>query len=471
VIDAALDPARLRRDGHALIDLLTDALERWARGEGPVLPWREPADQVRAWQLPAAPEGPDALLPLITEVVRASHGLHHPRYLGHQVSAPYPAAALADLVSALLNNGGAVYEMGPVSTAMEQVMVGALAGTLGLPAGTTGVFTSGGSLGNLTALLAARQARAGFDVWREGVRGGPPLALLTGAQAHYSVARAAAIMGLGDDAVVRVPVDERFRLRAEAVPAVLADLRARGRRPLALVASACSTATGAFDPLEPLAELCARESLWLHVDGAHGASLALSSRPERRALLAGIARADSVVWDAHKLLGVPALCTAVLFRDAAAGRAAFAQEASYLFADGGPPWWDVGGRTLECTKLMMVLKLYVLWRTLGPAALGEHVDRLCDLAARFAARLEAARDFELATPPDCDIVCFRYTGAGGALDDVQARVRAALLASGRFYVVQTRLPRGLFLRVTIINPRTSDADLAALLDEIRGLAG
>ncbi|MCC6996881.1 MAG: aminotransferase class I/II-fold pyridoxal phosphate-dependent enzyme [Deltaproteobacteria bacterium] len=477
---AAYDPARFRADGEAVVALLAEALASAQRRQGAVLPWAAPEAAARAWAHDFAQPDAGGARELLARVVAGSHHLHHPRYVGHQVTAPLPLAALCDLVSAYLNNGMAVYEMGPVATAMERAVIEWMAARIGFavnpggPGGAGGVLTSGGSAGNLTALLAARQAGAGFDVWQRGLTTGQPLAVLAAETTHYSVARAAEIMGLGAEGVFPVPVDAAFQLRAEALPAALATAERAGRRVIAVVASAGSTATGAIDPLPAIADFAEAHRLWLHVDAAHGGS-ALTSAHER-ARLRGIERADSVVWDAHKMMLVPSLVTGVIFRDAARGHAAFAQQADYLFRDSSdelPPWWDVGLRTLECTKLMMALKVYVALRVHGEAFFGDYVDHVFALARRFAARLSAAPDFELALAPAQNIVCFRHTPAGVAaadLDALQARVRDRVIQAGQAYLVKTGLPAGVFLRTTIINPLTTDADLDAVLDAVRAAA-
>ncbi len=468
-IRAAFDAESFRTQGHRLIDQLADYLATAQQGGPlPVLPSMSPEAQRAAW--PASfPEHPAGdLSEILARVLAGSNHLHHPRYVGHQVTAPLPLAALCDMAAALLNNGMAVYEMGPVATAMEHHLVRWMSAQIGWGDRAGGVFTSGGSAGNLTALLAARQAKAGFDAWEAGDGGGPPLALLVSEQAHYSVRRAVQIMGWGSAGVVPVPTDARFRLRADALTDAWRGAERAGRKVIAVVASACSTATGSFDPLEGIADFCRAHDLWLHVDGAHGASAALSAK--YRHLLAGIERADSVVWDAHKMLLMPALATAVLFRNGRRSHEAFAQEASYLFSrrDGDAPWYDIGQRTLECTKLMIALKLYVALSVHGTRLFADYVTASFDLARRFAARLHQAPDFELAVEPEANIVCFRYTPEGDAdLDALQQRVRHRLLADGAFYLVQTRLPAGVFLRTTLINPLTGDDDLAALLEAIR----
>jgi L-2,4-diaminobutyrate decarboxylase len=469
----AYDPEVFRRQGHQLVDQLADYLAGATRGGPlPVLPWASPAENVARFpaDFPEAPAG--ELSALLARVLAGSHHLHHPRYVGHQVSAPVPLAALCDFASSLLNNGMAVYEMGPVATAMERNVLGWMARVLGLPEGAGGVLTSGGSAGNLTALLAARQAKAGYDAWNGGAPAGPPLTVLVAETAHYSLSRAVKVMGWGTGGVTPVPVDARFRLRPDALEDARAAALRAGRKPIAVVASAGSTATGAFDPLGAVADFCERHDLWFHVDGAHGASTALSEKYRDR--VAGIARADSVVWDAHKLMLMPALVTAVLFRDGARSFDAFSQEASYLFHGEDPrPWSDVALRTLECTKEMMALKLYACLQLLGTRLFADAVTETFELARRFADKLQAAGDFELAVPPDCNIVCFRHTPPGlspAARDALQGHLRERLVREGGFYLVQTTLPGGVYLRTTLINPLTTDADLDALLAALRQAA-
>ncbi len=469
---AAYDAETFRRDGHQLVEALADYLARAGRGEGPVLPWAAPAVNVDRFAAAFPEEPAGGFTDLIRRVLSGSNHLHHPRYAGHQVTAPVPLAALCDAVSSLLNNGMAVYEMGPVSTAMERNVLRWMAARLGLPESTDGVLTSGGSAGNLTALLAARQAKAGYDAWSSGAHAGPPLTVLVPQTAHYSLSRATRIMGWGESGATPVPVDEYFRLRPEALDTALETATLAGRKVVAVVASAGSTATGSFDPLEPVADFCEQHGLWFHVDGAHGASAVLS--PTHRHLVRGIDRADSVVWDAHKGLLMPALVTAVLFRDGARSFEAFAQEASYLFpGDAGRPWSDVALRTLECTKEMMALKVYACLCVLGTRLFSDAVTESYDQARRFAARLTASGDFQVAVPPDCNILCFRHTPAHvppEEWDGLQVRLRERLVTRGDFYLVQTKLPRGVYLRVTLINPLTTDADLDALLESLRAAA-
>lgn len=461
------DPREFVARAGAFTERLWDWLEACHAGRGPVLPVREPAALTRQWsaQIPRDPD-PGAAQALLEAALESSNHLHHPGYVGHQVAAPLPTAALFELAGALLNNGMAVYEMGQLQTICERQVLSWMARELGLPASAGGLLTSGGSLGNLTALLAARQART--RSWESGMDGARPPALLVSADSHYCISRAVQVMGWGAEGIVRVPVDAAHRMRVELLPELRERALADGRSPIAVVASSCTTSTGAFDPLPPIAEFCEEHGLWMHVDGAHGAAHALSERHGH--VLEGIERADSVVWDAHKLLQMPALSTAVLFREERYALESFAQEAGYLFED-EMAGYDVGHRTLECTKRAMGFTLYGSLLAHGTQAFRDHVDIVVDLAAAFADMIESAPDFELVVRPETNIVCFRYLPEGaGDLDGIQERIRREVVESGAYYLVQTRLPEGVFLRVTLMNARTSLEDLRGLLEALRGSA-
>lgn len=458
-----------RQLGHQVVDLVADQLARSSRREGPVLPWLEPAAQLKAWPSAFPEEGGGDALEILGRAVREGIQLHHPRYLGHQCTAPLPLAGLCDLVASTLNNGMAVYEMGPVGVALEQHLVRFFCGELGFdPALADGVLTSGGSTGNLTALLAARQARAPHDAWDAG-NAGAPMSFVCSDQAHYSVRRAAQILGLGSKGCLFAPSDEAFRLRPEALERTLDRATGEGRLILAVVGSAGSTNTGAIDPLDELADVCERRRIWFHVDGAHGAAGVLS--PALKPRLTGLERADSVVLDAHKMLLMPALATFVLYRDGAHSFQAFSQEASYIYGqDPRSTWFDLGQRTLECTKRMIGLKLYVALQVYGPRFFGDYLARMQGLSQGFAKSIRARPHWELATEPDLNIVCFRFhpphVEDGDAL---QARIRTVLRDEGSFYIVQTRLRGRTWLRTTIINPETEASDLDALMARIEGL--
>ena len=461
---AAYDPEAFRTLGHQVVDALAEHLAGVQGRNGPVLPWREPEQAMKDWPADFTAAGGADPLALVRTVLECSHHLQHPRYVGHQCSAPLPLASLLGAVSDLLNNGTAIYEMGPVSVAMEQSLVQWLSGRVGFdPATAGGIFTHGGSAGNLTALLAARQASAPYDVWEDGYQTPLDLCVMVSDQAHYSVRRSAQVMGLGARNVTVIPTDDRYRLRLDLLEAALDGAAAAGRKVLAVVGSAGSTATGAIDDLDAIAGLCAARGLWFHVDGAHSGALAVSDR--LRPALRGIERAHSVVIDAHKMLMMPSLATAVLFRDNEHSYETFSQQASYLF-DRSPrqEWYNLGQRTLECTKRFLSLNLYVALKVLGTDFFAGYVERMQDLAAAFARSIEARPGWELAVRPEGNIVCFRYAPAGvDDLNGLQSRLRERIVRSGEFHLVKTVLHGRTYLRTTLMNPLTTEADLDRLL--------
>lgn len=460
---SAFNPETFRQQGHALVDALAGYLSGALRGEGPALPWKEPEERLKEWPSPEVRAADPAAL-FATLLAQSQH-VHHPGSFGHQVAPPLPLTALADLAVSILNNSLAVYEMGPASILVEKKVIEWMGRRLGYGPASNGVFTSGGTLGNLSALLAARQAKGGKDCWNEGTR--EPFCFLASNYSHYSIDRAAKIAGWGGGGIELVDVDEQFRMRVEALGPALEKARAAGKKVLGICASACTTATGAFDPIDAIADFAEANGLWLHVDGAHGASATLSEK--YRHLVRGISRADSVVWDPHKMMMTPSLTTAVLFKNGDDSYRTFAQQASYLFQKGArEEWFNPSHRTLECTKRDFAFRLYVVLRVYGEKLFADYLDRQFDLARDLARKINDTDDFALAAEPQANIVCFRYVGKKIADPDaLHTQVRRKIVARGKFYLVQTKLPNGVHLRVTLMNPFTTVEHVSELLEEIR----
>jgi L-2,4-diaminobutyrate decarboxylase len=396
---------------------------------------------------------------LFAEVLTDSIHLHHPRYVGHQVCAPVPLGAIAGLAGDLLNNGSAIFEMGPANTAMERAVIKRTAGAIGFSVEADGVLTSGGSLGNLTALLAARSAGWVPDDPR-------PPGFLVSEACHYSNSKALRIMGLEEGSIIPVAVDEEYRIDPDAVDAAMERAASNGVRVIGLIANACTTGTGSYDDLVKLSEFCRERKLWLHVDGAHGVAPVFSKR--YRHLLRGLEAADSVVIDFHKMLLAPGLITAVLFREGSDSYRTFSEKASYLWSkDQEREWFDFSKRTLECTKLMMGLKVFAVLKAFGTGLYAEYVDHSYDLAREFAASIQRRGRIELAQQPESNIVCFRLLDRDSSpeeLDRLNASIRRKIVDRGDFYVVQVQLRKGLFLRTALMNPFTTIQDLERLLD-------
>ncbi len=462
----------LRAAGYALVDEAVRLLDRPANA--PVETLKTAAELARAFGPPPAAGRPwrEVLAALRASVVEESNRLAHPMYMGQQVCPPLPLPALADALVSMLNQSQAVWEMSPAGTMLEHALLRWFARLVWGDAGAAdalGSFVSGGSAGNLTALLAAR-TRVFPHAWAQGAPAGT--VLITGAQAHYSVARAAGIMGLGADNVIAVPTDARHATDARALAQAVRGARADERPILAVVATSGSTATGSFDELERVADACAEHGVWLHVDAAHGASALLSDRHRRR--LVGLERADSLAWDPHKMMFQPLSTALVLVKEQRWLRAAFQQEAPYLFharaGDEAPP--DMGSYTLQCSRRSDAVRLWVALEHYGTHRFGELYDHCCSLATHLYERLRASADFEPAHEPESNILCFRWTPAGVTdprrLNALQDRLRGAFVAAGRGYVVATTLLDGRrVLRVTLINPRTTTAHVDRMLEGLR----
>ena len=465
---SAYAPEAFRQLGHQLIDLLADHLEQ---AQNPateqLITYRPPEEELAFWQQDFA-SAPAEPLDFFRKVLEHSIHLHHPHYIGHQVSVPAPVNALAGMVSDLLSNGTGVYEMGMTSNALERVVTDFTAQKIGYDEHASGFLTSGGTLANLTALLAARSAKAPSPVWTEGQ--GEKLAIMVSEEAHYCVDRAVRIMGWGEAGIIKVPVDDQFRIRPELLEAHFQQAQADGITVIALVGCAGSTATGSYDDLEALADFCQQHQLWFHVDGAHGGAVIFSD--EYRPLVKGIEKADTVVLDYHKMLMAPALNTALIFRDGQRSYQTFSQRAQYLWeAQQSPEWYHSGKRTFECTKLMLSIKVYATLRTYGPNIFGANVERLYGQARAFAQIIEETTDFELAIQPEANIINFRYTMPARERWDLEnGLIRQRLMEDGRFYIVQTVIRDEKWLRMTVMNPHTEAAHFKKLLERIRQLS-
>lgn len=465
--------------------LLSEHLQTLSDGRGPVLNWQDPRQAISAAGafLSAADhrgsaDSSDAtensrrrFSEIVSRMLRSGQNLHHPRYLGHQVPASVPLAGLFDAVSSVTNQVMAIYEMGPWATAVEHAIINALSEKAGWEANSsTGLLTHGGSLANLTALLTARNV-ALPDSWESGVTS--DCVLVTHPDSHYCVTRSAGILGLGSRQVVRCAADRDGHMDTVALDEVLRTLHRQGRTVIAVSACACAIPTGAFDDLIRIAEICRHHRVWLHVDAAHGGGLLMSRR--HRSRLQGIELADSLIWDAHKMLFVPALCAAVLYRNRDHRFRTFQQDAPYLFDPSSPGMADIdsGMRTIECTKRAVGFGLWGIWAMFGEALFEQIVDRSIQLTEILHEKISAAADFEALHRPECNILAFRYLPdrlkglPAHEQDQFQRQLRTQLIRSGMFYIVQTTLHGRAALRTCLMNPATTVNDLDALLDAVR----
>ena len=467
-LSSAYSPESFKELGYQVVDLLSNYLKNsQSQHYKKVIPYSDPEISLAFWK--------DHLktTTTITEtfeaIIKHSINLQHPKYMGHQAAVCLPITSLGGLISDLLNNGTGVYEMGPASNALEKVIIDFMAVKLGYSSLASGFLTSGGSLANLTALLAARKSKNNIDIWKHGNQ--DQLAVMVSEEAHYCIERATKIMGLGEAGIIKIPVDKDFKIRVDLLEKYLNEANANDQQVIALVGCAGSTATGSYDDLDALATFCEKHKLWFHVDGAHGGSAVFSKKHKR--LVSGISKADSVVIDFHKMLMTPGLNTMLLFKDGKNASRTFEQKAKYLWDDQQiDEWYNSGKRTFECTKSMMSIKIYLILKLHGEDIFEKNIDKLFQSTKVFAKLVSQNNKFELLIEPQSNIINFRFIDniEASKLNKINSLIRQLLIESGKFYIVQTMIKDNRYLRCAIMNPFTSEKDFKTLLIEIENIA-
>jgi L-2,4-diaminobutyrate decarboxylase len=462
-----LESDSTRESGSLFVDLVARHLEETRSATGPVSTALTPEEIARRFDEPLPRKGStlrDVVQRVARDGLRDANHLTHPMYMGHQVSAPLPAAIWSEPVISVLNNSLAVREMSPTLTAIETRIVHWMTELTGLGPEAGGTLTTGGTEATFTALLAAR-ARSVPDAWERGLGADAPV-VLYGEHAHYSVTRAVAQLGLGTRRAIAIPSRD-LRLDVSALERQLAQLASEGTRVMAVVATAGSTATGTFDDLDAIGRVCDANRVWLHVDGAHGASALLSR--EHRSRMRGIERARSLSWDPHKMMLLPLSAGLLLVRDERDLDAAFAQQAPYLFhGDAGERIADQGVRSFMCSRRADALKVWVALQRYGADGLGALYDHLCGVTHALHEAIAKRDDFESMHEPESNILCLRWTGsprrAESSLDDLNRELRERYNRSGRGWITSTVLEGRRVLRVTVMNPRTHREHVTRLLD-------
>ena len=455
----AMDVEAMRRAGYAAVDALA---ARMADPEAePVLRRATPAE-MRERLGGAPPEqgaGLDAVLArVIEDVLPYQAGTNHPGYFAFIPYFTTWPGALAELIAAAINVSPWAWMESPAATQIELEVIDWFRGWLGMPESTAGLLVSGGSAANLTALLVAREAAGGPS--EDSV-------VYVSDQGHSSLARTARAMGLRPHQIRVLPTDDRWRLQPETVIAAVGADRRAGRVPIALCASAGSTSTGAVDPLPELADVCAAEGLWLHVDAAYGGFAALT--PEGRALLTGIERADSVTVDPHKWLFQPLECGGVLVRDGERLARTFAIHPDYLDSTETHTTGEanLGEWGLQLSRGTHALKVWMSVQAFGLAAFRAAIDRNMELAA-YAEELVHGHDtLTVMAPASLGIVCFRREWPG--CDEAETERRGIALAdalerSGDAFVSTTRLAGRHAIRLCILNPTSGAAHVRRVIE-------
>jgi glutamate/tyrosine decarboxylase-like PLP-dependent enzyme len=449
----------------------------------PVYKPMTPDERRRLLEQPLPDDGrdPRAILDLFRDAVLPHPmGNGHPRFFGWVNSPPAPLGAIADLLAAAMNPSCAGGDHAAIY--VERAAVRWLMELVGFPtASSMGLLVSGASVATIIALAAARQrvaAANGWDIRADGLQGARPrLRVYVSEEGHSCLRKAAELLGLGASAVRAVPVDDRFQMDVPALRDAIAADRHAGDLPFCVAASAGTVGTGAIDPLVAIADLCERERLWLHIDGAYGALGVLAK--DQAARYAGMERADSLALDPHKWLSVPVECGCVLVRDGALLRDSFSFVPPYLRTEegkgfGGLPWFSEYG--VQQTRGFRALKLWMVLQHLGRNGVAALVERHLALAQHLAKLIDASADLERLAPVGLSIVAFRYApaalrGDDERLDALNERLMHQLQADGDVFLTNTSLRGRFALRACILHYATTADDVAALIEVVRRTGG
>ena len=410
---------------------------------------------------------------IIDLYIKTGIQVYSPGYMGRQFSGVIPLAGIIDLISSIVNQPSSFYEAAQLPNVVERIMADELNKFIGWEPETFAmVTTSGATLGNLTALLAARNHKFP-NIWSEGIsalNGQYRPAVAVSEDAHYSVDRAVGIIGIGENQIVRLPINKERQICIEQVRPTLEAAEKRGLKVFCLVVSAGTTSVGAFDQLDELAAIAKEKNIWLHLDGAHGASLLVSDQLRHK--LKGIEKVDSFVWDAHKMMFLPGVCTLLFYKNKERSYGAFHQDASYVFEKVPDMYtqFDSAEQNFECTKRQLIMNLWVLWALYGKALFAEKIEYLCDLTQQAYQILKADPDSQVLHKPEANILCFRYLPSNLVdtdFPDFQVAIRNRIKEAGKFFISKVDIDGIGSLRVVFMNHQINTDHIRMLLSEIR----
>src|SRR6266478_6046350 len=465
-----LDPSadEIRDWGNSVIQLMSDYLGNLRdRGVYRHMFSGRIRDRLAA-TLPAKGTDFNGLLKVFREdIIPFSRQNAHPRMFGYVQSPGTPLAAFADLLASILNANLTVWRSAPAPVELERLTIDWIRQILGFNAKAGGLFVSGGSMANLAAIAAARQTKDPSS---------GRLRIYASSEMHFSIGKAAVLLGIGRNNVCHVAVDERFKIRVDDLVAKInADLEA-GYVPFCVVANAGTVNTGAVDPLAEIRETADHFQLWMHVDGSYGAFAVLAE--SARTLFEGMEQADSIALDPHKWLYLPVDVGCVIYHDPEIARAAFAHEAEYtrMFgeeADEAFVCWDYGP---ELSRRFRALKVWMLLKGVGLDSLSAAIESNLACARYLESMVRASDDFEMVAPVELSIFCFRHVPAHlrnespEAIDAFNQRLLVALQRDGSSYLSNATLAGRFALRGCVLNYRTTLRDMEILLDDLRRVA-
>jgi aromatic-L-amino-acid/L-tryptophan decarboxylase len=421
-----------------------------------------------AGALPLDPQDLTNVLADVQRVADFSRHNGHPRMFGYVQSSASFAGVMGDLLASALNQNVTSWRSAPAATTIEHQAIEWLKELSGFGSTGAGVLLSGGSLANFAGLAVALRASTDVDLNQRGVAALPARPrIYTSAMTHMSIGKAASMLGVGKDAIVTLPVNDAFEMEVAALESQIDADRAAGLHPVCVVATAGDVNTGAIDPLDAIADVCAGAGLWLHVDGSYGALAARSAQVG--GAMRALGRVDSMSLDPHKWLFAPTDVGCLLVRDAAALQRAFSTGAGYIdvIADRDMSEFAYWDHSPELSRRFRALKIWFLLKIHGARAIQEAIDANIAAARHLANAVKQSSDFELMAPAPLSIVCFRYRAGD---DEFNKRLMVEVQRDGDSYLSNATINGRFALRACIVNYRTTVTDADHLLNAIRRVA-
>jgi glutamate/tyrosine decarboxylase-like PLP-dependent enzyme len=415
-------------------------------------------------KLPLEGNGIDAVLDDIDAYLLSCVKTNRPEFMNPLWGGINTAALAGEIISTLTNTSMYTYELAPLATLIEQTLVQRMGELVGFLDGA-GTLTTGGSNGNMLGMLCARQVMVPTST-QTGIDGRSLVAYVS-SEAHYSVLMAANVIGIGHQNVIKVACDSNGCMQPEALQDEINRTRREGRTPFCVISTAGTTVRGAFDPIRQIGDVAHSEGIWHHVDAAWGGCSQFSA--QHSSLMDGVEFADSVCWDAHKMMGIPLICSAFLVKDSEvlARVCAHGNVAHYLFHEESRNI-DAGRYSLQCGRRNDALKLWLAWRECGDAGWAAQVERYMELASHLESLVLAHPHLEMMSTRMWTNVCFRLNPDGfeGDLNDLNSEVRKRVMHNGNFMISRSNIGDDVIFRAVIANPKISSNSLERLVEEI-----
>ena len=412
--------------------------------------------------LPLSGNGSQAVLDDVDEFLRQSVKTNRSEFMNPLWGGMNISAFAGEVIAALTNQSMYTYELSPLATLIEQAIMNRMLEIIGFADGI-GTLTTGGSNGNMLGLLCARQSmlpnssHTGFD--------GQKFVAFVSSESHYSVLMSANVIGIGHQNLIKVACDSQGRMKPESLIEEISRAKAENLVPLCIVATSGTTVRGAFDPIKEIANIAHDHNIWLHVDAAWGGSCLFSSN--FRLLMDGVEMADSVCWDAHKMMGMPLICSAFLTKHEHILRnlCNHVDTAHYLFHEDSRDF-DLGRYSLQCGRRNDSLKLWLAWREIGDSGWSEMVESYCKLADYLETVVKQNPKLEMMSTRVWTNVCFRYKAAEFDLDDLNIEIRNRMMHEGIHLVSRSNINGNIVIRAVISNPNVNRSTLDSLVDTV-----